>query len=179
MPILPKPNASFSPSATPRAFWTCWKRRRRPLKNLCGQPRPASSYHDAARLGRSGNRKRTRPGRLRLRQCRSEFISPTLCTPESRERRSQVLRRLTVERTVRALGFYTLSPASLEFARTPALAKKGLGRYDVPVFRGPPRSGRKRAGPRSLRSSTSARCRALHPRRSRCWRRCPPIRCPG
>ena len=35
----------------------------------------------------------------------------------------------------RVLGFYTLSPASLEYARTPALAKKGLGRYDVPVFR--------------------------------------------
>ena len=33
------------------------------------------------------------------------------------------------------LGFYTLSPASLEYARTPALAKKGLARYDVPVFR--------------------------------------------
>ena len=33
------------------------------------------------------------------------------------------------------LGFYTLSPASLEFSRTPAVAKKGLGRYDVPVFR--------------------------------------------
>ncbi|MGA2793841.1 MAG: GNAT family N-acetyltransferase [Roseiarcus sp.] len=35
----------------------------------------------------------------------------------------------------RILGFYTLSPASIEFARTPALAKKGLARYDVPVFR--------------------------------------------
>ncbi len=35
----------------------------------------------------------------------------------------------------RILGFYTLSPASLENARTPALAKKGLARYDVPVFR--------------------------------------------
>jgi len=35
----------------------------------------------------------------------------------------------------RILGFYTLSPASLEYSRTPALAKKGLGRYDVPVFR--------------------------------------------
>jgi GNAT superfamily N-acetyltransferase len=35
----------------------------------------------------------------------------------------------------RVLGFYTLSPASLEYARTPALAKKGLGRYEVPVFR--------------------------------------------
>jgi GNAT superfamily N-acetyltransferase len=35
----------------------------------------------------------------------------------------------------RVLGFYTLSPASLEFSRAPALAKKGLARYDVPVFR--------------------------------------------
>lgn len=35
----------------------------------------------------------------------------------------------------RILGFYTLSPASLEYARTPALAKQGLARYDVPVFR--------------------------------------------
>jgi len=33
------------------------------------------------------------------------------------------------------LGFYTLSPAWLEYARTPALAKRGLARYDVPVFR--------------------------------------------
>jgi hypothetical protein len=33
------------------------------------------------------------------------------------------------------LGFYTLSPASLDHSRTPAVAKKGLGRYDVPVFR--------------------------------------------
>jgi GNAT superfamily N-acetyltransferase len=35
----------------------------------------------------------------------------------------------------RILGFYTLSPASIEYIRTPALAKKGLARYDVPVFR--------------------------------------------
>jgi len=35
----------------------------------------------------------------------------------------------------RVLGFYTLSPASLDYSRTPALAKKGLARYDVPVFR--------------------------------------------
>jgi GNAT superfamily N-acetyltransferase len=33
------------------------------------------------------------------------------------------------------LGFYTLSPASLDHSRTTAVAKKGLGRYDVPVFR--------------------------------------------
>ncbi len=35
----------------------------------------------------------------------------------------------------RILGFYTLSPASIEYARTPMFAKKGLAGYDVPVFR--------------------------------------------
>lgn len=35
----------------------------------------------------------------------------------------------------RVLGFYSLSPASIDYARTPALVKKGLARYDVPVFR--------------------------------------------
>jgi GNAT superfamily N-acetyltransferase len=40
-----------------------------------------------------------------------------------------------IDAPARVLGFYTLSPASLEYARTPALAKGGLARYDVPVFR--------------------------------------------
>ena len=35
----------------------------------------------------------------------------------------------------RVLGYYSLSPASIDYARTPALAKKGLARYDVPLFR--------------------------------------------
>lgn len=35
----------------------------------------------------------------------------------------------------RILGFYSLSPASLDYARTPAVVKRGLGRYDVPVYR--------------------------------------------
>jgi GNAT superfamily N-acetyltransferase len=33
------------------------------------------------------------------------------------------------------LGFYSLSPASIEYARTPDLIRRGLGRYEVPVFR--------------------------------------------
>lgn len=33
------------------------------------------------------------------------------------------------------MGFYSLSPASIEYARTPVLFRKGLARYDVPVFR--------------------------------------------
>lgn len=33
------------------------------------------------------------------------------------------------------LGFYSISPASVEFSRTPVVVKRGLARYDVPVFR--------------------------------------------
>ena len=32
-------------------------------------------------------------------------------------------------------GFYSLSPGSVEYARTPEIAKRGLARYDVPGFR--------------------------------------------
>lgn len=35
----------------------------------------------------------------------------------------------------RILGFYTLSPASIEFSRAPAVVTRGLGRYQVPAFR--------------------------------------------
>jgi len=35
----------------------------------------------------------------------------------------------------RILGFYTLSPASIEFSRAPSVVTRGLGRYDVPVYR--------------------------------------------
>lgn len=33
------------------------------------------------------------------------------------------------------LGYYTLSPASIEYARTPEFVRRGLARYDVPCFR--------------------------------------------
>jgi GNAT superfamily N-acetyltransferase len=32
-------------------------------------------------------------------------------------------------------GFYSLSPASVDYARTPAVIRRRLARYDVPVFR--------------------------------------------
>jgi GNAT superfamily N-acetyltransferase len=35
----------------------------------------------------------------------------------------------------RVLGYYTLAPASLAYARAPSIVKRGLGRYEVPVFR--------------------------------------------
>ncbi len=35
----------------------------------------------------------------------------------------------------RVLGFYTLSPASIEYSRTPRVVSKGLARYDIPAFR--------------------------------------------
>jgi len=40
-----------------------------------------------------------------------------------------------VDASSRILGFYSLSPASLDHARTPAVARRGLARFDVPVFR--------------------------------------------
>jgi GNAT superfamily N-acetyltransferase len=33
------------------------------------------------------------------------------------------------------LGYYTISPGAIEFARIPAVVTKKLGRYEVPVFR--------------------------------------------
>ncbi len=33
------------------------------------------------------------------------------------------------------LGFYSLSPASVAYERTPDMVKRGLARYEVPVFR--------------------------------------------
>jgi GNAT superfamily N-acetyltransferase len=33
------------------------------------------------------------------------------------------------------LGFYSLSPASIEYGRTPEIVRRGLARYDVPAFR--------------------------------------------
>ena len=35
----------------------------------------------------------------------------------------------------RVLGYYSLSPCSIDHARVPASVSKGLGRYDVPAFR--------------------------------------------
>lgn len=35
----------------------------------------------------------------------------------------------------RILGYYTLNPGAIEFARVPEAVRKGLGRYEVPVFR--------------------------------------------
>lgn len=35
----------------------------------------------------------------------------------------------------KVLGYYSLSPASVEYARTPNLLRRGLGRYDVGAYR--------------------------------------------
>lgn len=41
---------------------------------------------------------------------------------------------VAAEQPTRILGFYSLRPTSLDYERTPAIAKRGLGRYDVPAF---------------------------------------------
>lgn len=33
------------------------------------------------------------------------------------------------------LGYYTIAPGALDFSDVPEAARRGLGRYDVPVFR--------------------------------------------
>jgi GNAT superfamily N-acetyltransferase len=35
----------------------------------------------------------------------------------------------------RVLGYYTISPGAIEFARVPAILTRKLGRYEVPVYR--------------------------------------------
>jgi GNAT superfamily N-acetyltransferase len=39
------------------------------------------------------------------------------------------------EAPTRILGYYTLSPSALDFERVPEVITRGLGRYEVPVFR--------------------------------------------
>jgi GNAT superfamily N-acetyltransferase len=39
------------------------------------------------------------------------------------------------EQPTRVLGYYSISPGAIAFARVPATLTKKLGRYDVPVFR--------------------------------------------
>jgi GNAT superfamily N-acetyltransferase len=41
----------------------------------------------------------------------------------------------SVAAPTRVLGYYSISPGAIEFARVPATLTKKLGRYDVPVFR--------------------------------------------
>lgn len=40
-----------------------------------------------------------------------------------------------LDEPTRVLGYYTLSPASLEYDRVPSEVTHGLARYEVPVFR--------------------------------------------
>jgi GNAT superfamily N-acetyltransferase len=39
------------------------------------------------------------------------------------------------DESARVLGYYSISPGAIEFARVPARLTKKLGRYEVPVFR--------------------------------------------
>ena len=39
------------------------------------------------------------------------------------------------DQTTHVLGFYTLSPASVQFSRTPRVITRGMARHDVPAFR--------------------------------------------
>jgi len=56
-------------------------------------------------------------------------------------------------------GFYSLSPASVEYARTPEVVRRGLTRYDVPCFRLARLAVDLRAQKQGLGGTTSAGCR--------------------
>lgn len=72
------------------------------------------------------------------------------------------------ETPARILGFYTLSPASIEFDRAPAAVTRGLGRYELPVYRLGRLAVAQDVQGRGLGGRPScARRRALRDRRSR------------
>jgi GNAT superfamily N-acetyltransferase len=48
---------------------------------------------------------------------------------------AKTLVALSSAEPARILGFYSISPGSIEFARVPASVTRKLGRYEVPVFR--------------------------------------------
>jgi GNAT superfamily N-acetyltransferase len=65
----------------------------------------------------------------------------------------------------RILGYYTLAPASVAFARVPASVTKGLARHDVPMFRlarlGVDRSAQGQGLGRALLFAAATRCNAV------------------
>jgi GNAT superfamily N-acetyltransferase len=48
---------------------------------------------------------------------------------------AKTLVAVSPEATTLVLGYYTISPGAIAFAKTPAMITKRLGRYEVPVFR--------------------------------------------
>lgn len=64
-----------------------------------------------------------------MRGAATQSLSGPLCTA------AKTSVAVTVIDPAAVLGYYTLSPASLEYAQTPEILLRGLGRYEVPVFR--------------------------------------------
>ncbi|MGL4637795.1 MAG: GNAT family N-acetyltransferase [Beijerinckiaceae bacterium] len=54
---------------------------------------------------------------------------------QSHERGGSKTFLAVAEDSTQILGFYSLSPASLAYARTPQVVAQGLARHEVPVFR--------------------------------------------
>jgi GNAT superfamily N-acetyltransferase len=99
------------------------------------QPRPASLFHDGHRLGRGADRQTARSRGLRLRRSRSQPYLQKFARQNHESGGAKCFIAAPTDAPARVLGFYTLSPASIEYSRTQALVKKGLARYDVPAFR--------------------------------------------
>jgi hypothetical protein len=78
---------------------------------------------------------------------------------------------VTAEQPTAILGFYTLSPASLEYTRTPGTARKGLGRYDTRLSARSARGRSRYARPRAWWTAFGSGGTTVHDRCGR-GRRC-------
>lgn len=63
----------------------------------------------------------------------NEFLRRYACKSHERGGAKTFLAVVDADKII--LGFYSLSPTSVDYARTPEVARCGLARYDVPGFR--------------------------------------------
>jgi uncharacterized protein (DUF1778 family) len=92
-------------------------------------PRRASCLNDGPPLGGSAAWQEPRPQRLQLRRGQSQHLPETLCAPKHESGGAKCFVATPRVAPARILGFYTLSPASIEFSRSPTVVTRGLGRY--------------------------------------------------
>lgn len=85
-------------------------------------------WHEAA-IGKEYNRSAFDSGEPAL----NEFLRQHARKSHEKGGAKTFLAVSNVDKTI--LGYYSLSPASIEYARVPEIARRGLGRHDVAGFR--------------------------------------------
>lgn len=87
-------------------------------------------YWRAERIGRHHHRKRFDCGAADLNKYLARYARQNHASGGAK-----TFVAVSPVEPARVLGFYSISPGSIEFARVPANLTGKLGRYDVPVFR--------------------------------------------